>query len=88
MTEQVATPFSVEQVTNLNKHQTDGRFHPFTCGGSACPVTHSTLVATVRGWICPYCDYTQGWAHGFMATPKPLPAPDTTHFRSTGNIGT
>jgi hypothetical protein len=22
------------------------------------------LVPTVRGWICPFCDYKQNWAHG------------------------
>ena len=25
------------------------------------------LIATPDGWICPSCDYTQDWAHGFMA---------------------
>lgn len=23
------------------------------------------LVATLDGWICPTCDYTQNWAHAF-----------------------
>lgn len=26
------------------------------------------LVATINGWICPTCDYTQDWAHEFMAS--------------------
>lgn len=25
------TPFTKEQVDSLNKHQQDGRFHPYTC---------------------------------------------------------
>jgi hypothetical protein len=25
------------------------------------------LVATPECWVCPYCDYTQDWAHEFMA---------------------
>jgi hypothetical protein len=27
------------------------------------------LTATVRGWICCFCDYVQDWAHDFMAAP-------------------
>ena len=42
------------------------RMHPYTC-----PHRHDhpviagdkgILVPTVRGWICPFCDYTQDWA--------------------------
>ena len=65
MTKQVFTP---EQVVALNNRQNDGNFHPFTCGsGDRCGDSHAKtegiLVATVRGWICPFCDYTQDWAH-------------------------
>jgi hypothetical protein len=28
---------------------------------------HTSLIATENGWICPVCDYKQGWAHSFMA---------------------
>lgn len=46
------------------------RMHPFTCGNrDDHPVVagdKGVLVPTVRGWICPFCDYTQDWAHGFM----------------------
>ena len=28
-------------------------------------VIDHALVATVNGWICPTCDYTQDWAHAF-----------------------
>lgn len=47
------------------------RMHPFTCANrDAHPVMagdKGVLVPTTRGWICPICDYTQTWAHGFMA---------------------
>ena len=46
------------------------QMHPFTC-----PHRHNhpelagdkgILVPTTRGWICPFCSYTQTWAHDFM----------------------
>lgn len=55
--------FTTDEVNNLNDYQHSGIFHPFTCGMDQC---RATLVATVRGWICPFCDYTQDWAHDFM----------------------
>lgn len=27
------------------------------------------LVATVAGWVCPHCSYTQNWAYASMACP-------------------
>lgn len=43
------------------------RGHPYTCDNrSDHPVVagdRGVLVPTVRGWICPFCDYTQDWAH-------------------------
>lgn len=69
MSEFLKAPFTSEQVTNLNVWQTDPNRHPFTCGHcrdaglpGECPLT-----ATEGGWICPTCDYTQNWAHDFMA---------------------
>lgn len=63
--------FTKEQVDSLNRYQSDGRFHPFTCGNRKdIQKTHADgegiLVATEDGWICPYCDYKQEWAHEFM----------------------
>lgn len=55
--------FTADEVTNLNAFQNAGVMHPFTCGTEEC---RHDLVATTRGWICPYCDYTQDWAHDFM----------------------
>lgn len=54
------------------------RGHPFTCPNRG-DVNHrnvfgdlGALVPTVRGWICPFCDYSQGWAHGFMKGQREL----------------
>lgn len=64
--------FTPDQVASLEKFQRSGRFHPFTCVNRGdgnhrdTGVDLGALVPTVRGWICPYCDYTQNWAHEFM----------------------
>ena len=73
------TPWNDETVARLNEHQSDGRFHPYTCGGDRMDDAHRAyqsryggdfgqLVATRDGWFCPACDYRQTWAH-------PLPSP-------------
>ena len=56
--------FQPEEVECLNNFQRSGAMHPFTC-----PNNHPSpkdLLATVFGWVCPCCEYTQGWAHDFM----------------------
>lgn len=63
MSEALAT-FTTDQVESLNAFQHSGQFHPFTCGNAAC---RAVLIATVAGWRCPKCVYTQNWAHSFMA---------------------
>jgi hypothetical protein len=68
------TIFTAEEVVNLNDYQQAGQYHPFTCPNRDNPTQphplmngdNGVLVPTIRGWICPFCDYTQGWAHGFM----------------------
>lgn len=65
----IRAPFTAEEVEALNAWQ---QRHPFTCGrcrdASAWPLTSQhELVATKDGWVCPTCDYTQDWAHDFMA---------------------
>ena len=73
----VKAPWTDAQVEALNEYQTQGRFHPFTCGNDRHDAKHSLfaaehnlehglLRATAEGWICPCCDYTQDWAHDFM----------------------
>lgn len=52
-----------EQIDHLNAIQRSGQFHPFTCGGKRTDAAHldgeGVLVATLDGWMCPYCDYRQ-----------------------------
>jgi len=42
------------------------QMHPYTCGNRSdhpeVAGDKGVLVPTVRGWICPFCDYTQDWA--------------------------
>jgi hypothetical protein len=66
--EPLTTPFTPEQVAALNRFQTNGNFHPFTCGNDS---RHRVLVATESGWMCLDCDYRQEWAHSFMAADLP-----------------
>lgn len=65
--------FTKKEVARLWKHQfgpweKDQFFHPYTCGNRSnhpeVAGDKGVLVPTVRGWICPFCDYTQNWAHG------------------------
>jgi hypothetical protein len=63
--------------------------HPFTCGsGNRIDAAHldreGVLFATPNGWICPYCDYRQNWAHDFMfhkTTGEPVDAGGTPGMR-------
>lgn len=69
-------PFTAEQVENLAHNQTCGHVHPFTCPNRGdgehrdAYGDKGALVATVRGWICPFCDYTQVGAHNLMLIGK------------------
>lgn len=56
-------PWTTKEVEALNRHQKDSQFHPFTCPHHGDP---RDLIATVGGWTCPQCDYTQDWAHESM----------------------
>lgn len=73
VTGKVFAPWSEIQVKRLNDWQLNENVHPFTCGsGKRRDASHldgeGVLVATRNGWICPYCPYTQDWAHDFMMT--------------------
>jgi len=65
-------PWTREQVAALNRWQCCNHIHPFTCPNRGDGNHHvimndlGTLVATEDGWTCPYCDYTQDWAHDTM----------------------
>lgn len=56
-------PWTEEEVLNLAEYQNAGLMHPFTCG-LGC---QASLTPTVDGWVCPNDDYTQNWAHQWMA---------------------
>lgn len=50
----------------FDKSETYGytiRYHPYTCANRGdhpdLAGDKGILVPTVRGWICPFCDYTQ-----------------------------
>lgn len=62
--------FTPDEVKSLNEYQHAGFMHPFTCGGNRTDEKHldgeGILIATEEGWECPYCEYRQYWAHGFM----------------------
>lgn len=75
----VLAPWTQDVVDALNAFQRAGRFHPFTCGsGNRADQAHTTatevnrlsdaglLVATLSGWVCLGCEYTQDWAFTFM----------------------
>lgn len=61
-------PWTPDEVLSLQQFQNTPEFHEFTClhRGDGNHRGDGALTPTVRGWICPYCDYTQNWAHGFM----------------------
>ena len=61
--------FTPEEVHSLNDYQNSGVMHPFTCGSghrTEHPDGEGILVATTKGWVCPYCDFRQDWAHVWM----------------------
>ena len=68
-------PWTPDQVESLNGFQKSGFMHPFTCPRDedekhleTSDDFHDTiLIATIDAWRCPTCDYTQDWAHSFMA---------------------
>jgi hypothetical protein len=58
----IRAPWTPTQIDALERFQHQEGVHPFTCPEHS----DSELVATHRGWICRYCDYTQDWANDFM----------------------
>jgi hypothetical protein len=58
----VYAPWEVWYITNLNRYQVSGEFHPFTCINHS----HQPLVALRSGWYCLDCNYTQWWAYEWM----------------------
>lgn len=67
----ITAPFTIAEVQGLALWQAS-QYHPFTCAffdPDDHPHDNPALVPTVRGWICPFCCYTQDWAHSFMCAP-------------------
>lgn len=65
----IMAPWNKIQIRSLNEFQDSGLMHPFTCAKCG-----SQLVAQSDGWVCSSenfpegnCNYTQNWAHDFMA---------------------
>lgn len=77
------TEATADQILALNKNQTASTAHPFTCTNRGDGEHREfngdlgALVATRRGWICPWCDYTQPWAYHSMAMPEESEWPST-----------
>ena len=69
----IYAPFTDQQVRLLNQFQLEELAHPFTCPRhDSAEVGETVLTATRDGWVCPRegCDYTQDWAHDYMADPQ------------------
>lgn len=62
----IKAPWTIDQVHALNAYQRLGYVHEFTCAESH-DGRDRILRATSGGWKCPTCDYTQDWAHEWMA---------------------
>ena len=56
----IFSPWSYEEVNNLNKRQQIQTMHPYTCGDCG-----KELIAYFSGWKCSdvTCEYKQNWAH-------------------------
>lgn len=65
MSDRIMAPWTDEQVEALNRFQTAGFVHEFTCPHDHGEQTR-VLVAHREGWRCPSCNYTQDWAHAMM----------------------
>ncbi len=59
----IYAPFTAKQVEMLNAEQERADLHGYTCKNS------HELVATINGWVCPRCSYTQEWAWNPENTP-------------------
>jgi hypothetical protein len=63
------SPFSPDLVAALEMRQRDKFRHPFTCPNRGDgkhrenDIDLGALVPTIRGWICPFCEYTQDWTY-------------------------
>jgi ribosomal protein S27AE len=84
MTGTIVAPWTDEQVAALNRFQTCGFVHEFTCGNDHAG--GRVLVAHRDGWQCPSCNYTQNWAHRLMLE-KPVDPFARFRFDPTAGLG-
>jgi hypothetical protein len=70
----VGSPFTDEQVININIYQKNREYHPFTCCGEFCDrgerEDEGILIASNEGLACPCGLYKQDWCYAFMAEPQ------------------
>ena len=65
----LAPIWTPEQVIMLLTRQNNQQLHPYTCPNHgdgkhiSDDSSYDVLLPTVNGWICPFCDYRQTWAH-------------------------
>lgn len=86
--ETITAPWDTRTVRRLNQFQNLAWVHPFTCGNTV-HTRAPRLVAGTKGWTCPDprddgCEYTQNWAHGFMADPDTWPHGPFPRQRTAG----
>lgn len=62
----IRAPFTDAQQSALTRWQNEPAVHAFTCPNDGASLTVG------RHWYCMECDYTQYWAHEFMADPQAL----------------
>lgn len=70
----IETPFTQEQVDNINKYQLRDDRHPFTCCSpeeiKECQRINGNnegiLIAEIDGLKCPCGKYTQDWVDDYM----------------------
>lgn len=58
---QVRAPWTEDQMESLKDFQDSPYWHAFTCGKCG-----AFLKVVTGGFVCPWDDYDQDWAHEFM----------------------
>jgi hypothetical protein len=71
--DKITSTFTPEKIKELNEHQQNNSYHPYTCDRNyeECEVytvprdysKDGVLIATEEGWICPCGKYKQNWYH-------------------------
>jgi hypothetical protein len=60
-------PWTPDEVESLCYYQMMPDAHSYLCANKDTPAHRGQeaglLVPTLGGWVCPFCDYRQDWAH-------------------------